>query len=156
MKCKDQNCDITHISQRDVTQPIGLFNEVRIIVRDGQVEHWLNNEQVVEYDLNGNDFKNRVADETTLFVSGDEDDVVLRFLSDALPLEVGETAKLEVHNRGAERAATIAGWSAPRNRIRASTAATSVESCRYMGGPDMPYRFGGYVIWLPPQPPPGP
>lgn len=44
-------------------------------------------------------FKNLVAQQTAIFVSGDEDDVVLRFLSDALPLKVGETRELEVHNR---------------------------------------------------------
>lgn len=33
------------------TKPVGEWNETRIVVNNGQVEHWLNGEQVVTYEL---------------------------------------------------------------------------------------------------------
>jgi hypothetical protein len=33
------------------TKPVGEFNHTRIIVNEGHVEHWLNGDKVVEYDL---------------------------------------------------------------------------------------------------------
>lgn len=44
-----------------VTKPVGEFNQGRIVVRNGHVEHWLNGTKVVEYDLGSADFKARVA-----------------------------------------------------------------------------------------------
>ena len=46
---------------RDVVKPVGEFNQARILVRRGKVEHWLNGVKVVEYDMNSADFKDRVA-----------------------------------------------------------------------------------------------
>ena len=45
----------------DVTRPVGAFNESRLVVRHGRVEHWLNGEKVVAYELNSPDFKARTA-----------------------------------------------------------------------------------------------
>jgi hypothetical protein len=44
-----------------VTKPVGEFNQGRIVVRGGKVEHWLNGVKVVEYDMASADFKARVA-----------------------------------------------------------------------------------------------
>jgi len=40
-----------HAPLRDVTEPIGLFNEARIVVDGPHVEHWLNGVKIVEYEL---------------------------------------------------------------------------------------------------------
>lgn len=50
-----------HAPPRDVTRPVGLFNEARIVVRGNHVEHWLNGERVVEYELGSTDWERRVA-----------------------------------------------------------------------------------------------
>ncbi len=44
-----------------VARPAREWNHVRIIVRDNAVEHWLNGERVVEYELGGDDWEARVA-----------------------------------------------------------------------------------------------
>jgi hypothetical protein len=44
-----------------VTKPVGEYNQGRIVVRKGHVEHWLNGVKVVAYDLGSDDFKARVA-----------------------------------------------------------------------------------------------
>ncbi|MBU1377168.1 MAG: DUF1080 domain-containing protein [Alphaproteobacteria bacterium] len=44
-----------------VTKPVGEFNQARLIVNHGKVEHWLNGVKVAAYDLNSADFKARVA-----------------------------------------------------------------------------------------------
>jgi len=46
---------------KDVTRPVGAFNEGRLVVNHGHVEHWLNGVKIVEYDLGSPDFKARVA-----------------------------------------------------------------------------------------------
>ena len=35
---------------RDVVKPLGEYNKVRIISKDGNVQHWLNGEKLLEYD----------------------------------------------------------------------------------------------------------
>lgn len=47
--------------EKDVTRPVGEFNEGRIVVRRGQVEHWLNGVKVVTYELGSPEFKAKVA-----------------------------------------------------------------------------------------------
>jgi hypothetical protein len=50
-----------HAPIRDVTRPVGEWNEVRLIVNRGHVEHWLNGQKLLEYDLGSSDWKQRVA-----------------------------------------------------------------------------------------------
>lgn len=45
----------------DVTHPVGDWNQARLIVDHGKVQHWLNGVKVAEYDLGSDDFKARVA-----------------------------------------------------------------------------------------------
>lgn len=49
-----------HAPTKDVTRPVGLFNEVRLVVRGGHVEHWLNGEKIVEYELGSPEWKKLV------------------------------------------------------------------------------------------------
>jgi hypothetical protein len=41
--------------------PVGDFNQSRLVVDHGKVEHWLNGVKVAAYDMNSADFKARVA-----------------------------------------------------------------------------------------------
>lgn len=43
------------------TKPVGEYNQARLVVDHGKVEHWLNGAKVAAYDLNSADFKARVA-----------------------------------------------------------------------------------------------
>lgn len=45
----------------DVPKPVGQYNQGRIVVDHGKVQHWLNGVKVVEYDMASADFKARVA-----------------------------------------------------------------------------------------------
>jgi Domain of Unknown Function (DUF1080) len=45
---------------RDVTRPVGSWNETRLVVRGAHVEHWLNGVKVVEYELWTPDWERRV------------------------------------------------------------------------------------------------
>src|ERR671931_2032864 len=47
---------------RDVTRPIGSWNETRIVVRGPHVEHWLNGVKVVEYELWSAEWERRVRE----------------------------------------------------------------------------------------------
>lgn len=42
-------------------KPPGEYNDARLLVRNGRVEHWLNGYRVVEFELDADDFKARVA-----------------------------------------------------------------------------------------------
>jgi hypothetical protein len=42
-------------------KPIGDFNTARLLVDHGHVEHWLNGEKVVEYELGSKDLKDLIA-----------------------------------------------------------------------------------------------
>jgi hypothetical protein len=44
-----------------VVAPVGEWNEGRIVVRNGRVEHWLNGKKVVECELGSADWKAKVA-----------------------------------------------------------------------------------------------
>jgi hypothetical protein len=50
-----------HPAPRGVVRPAGEWNEARIVVRDGHVEHWLNGRPIVEYELGSEDWQRRVA-----------------------------------------------------------------------------------------------
>ena len=45
---------------KDVTKPVGQWNEGRIIVKGNHVEHWLNGVKVVEYEFGSADWQKRV------------------------------------------------------------------------------------------------
>lgn len=49
-----------HPAPRGVVRPAGEWNEARIVVRDGHVEHWLNGQQIVTYELGSEDWQRRV------------------------------------------------------------------------------------------------
>jgi len=49
-----------HPPSRDVTRPVGSWNEARLIVRGPHVEHWLNGVKVVDYELWTADWERRV------------------------------------------------------------------------------------------------
>jgi len=51
-----------HPPSRDVTRPIGSWNEARVLVRGAHVEHWLNRVKVVEYELWTEDWERRVRE----------------------------------------------------------------------------------------------
>jgi hypothetical protein len=46
---------------RDVLRPIDAYNETRIVACGPRVEHWLNGVRVATYDLDSEDWKQRVA-----------------------------------------------------------------------------------------------
>ena len=50
-----------HAPVRDVTKPVGLFNQARIVARGSHVEHWLNGVKVVEYELGSPEWEALVA-----------------------------------------------------------------------------------------------
>ena len=45
---------------KDVTRPVGEWNEGRLIARGNHVEHWLNGVKVVEYEIGSPDWETRV------------------------------------------------------------------------------------------------
>jgi hypothetical protein len=45
---------------KDVTKPVGEWNEGRLIARGSHVEHWLNGVKVVEYEIGSADWEARV------------------------------------------------------------------------------------------------
>lgn len=51
-----------HAPVRDVTEPVGLFNRVRLVVNGPHVDHWLNGVKVVEYELGNPEWEQLVAD----------------------------------------------------------------------------------------------
>ena len=54
------SCYAIYPPTRDVTRPIGEWNESRIVINKGKVQHWLNGEKVVEYDMNSDEWKAKV------------------------------------------------------------------------------------------------
>ncbi len=49
-----------HNAESKKLKPVGEFNTSRIKVKDGYVEHWLNGEKIVEYELWTDEWKERV------------------------------------------------------------------------------------------------
>lgn len=49
-----------HAPVRNVARPAGEWNRARLVVKGSHVEHWLNGEKVVEYELWSDDWKKRV------------------------------------------------------------------------------------------------
>jgi Domain of Unknown Function (DUF1080) len=49
-----------HAPARDVTRPVGQWNDVRLLVKGPHVEHWLNDVKILEYELWSPDWEARV------------------------------------------------------------------------------------------------
>ena len=49
-----------HPPSRDVTRPVGAWNQARLLVRGAHVEHWLNGVKVVDYEIGSADWNARV------------------------------------------------------------------------------------------------
>ncbi|CAN5882710.1 DUF1080 domain-containing protein [soil metagenome] len=50
-----------HAPEKEVARAAGEWNTVRIVVRGNHVEHWLNGERIVVYELGSDDWNARVA-----------------------------------------------------------------------------------------------
>jgi hypothetical protein len=55
------SCYALYAPSKDVTKPVGEWNEARVIVKGRHVEHWLNGEKIVEYEKGGDDWNAKVA-----------------------------------------------------------------------------------------------
>lgn len=53
--------DVYPVSE-DVVRPAGEWNTARIVVNNGQVEHWLNGTRVVEFEMGSEDWDARLAE----------------------------------------------------------------------------------------------
>jgi len=49
-----------HAPVRDVTRPVGEWNDVRLVVKGPHVEHWMNGVKLLEYELWSADWEKRV------------------------------------------------------------------------------------------------
>ena len=49
-----------HPPVKDVTKPIGEWNDIRLIVRGTHVEHWMNGTKLLEYEFDSPDWNQRV------------------------------------------------------------------------------------------------
>jgi hypothetical protein len=54
-------CYDLYAPSKDVTNPPGQWNRMRILVNGSHVEHWMNGEKIVEYELWSDDWKKQVA-----------------------------------------------------------------------------------------------
>ena len=54
-------CYDLYAPSKDVTKPIGQWNQLRILVNGGHAEHWLNGEKIVTYEIGSADWNQRVA-----------------------------------------------------------------------------------------------
>jgi hypothetical protein len=50
-----------HPAPEGVVKPAGEWNSIRLVVNGDHVEHWLNGQKIVEYELGSDDWKERVA-----------------------------------------------------------------------------------------------
>ena len=55
-------CYALYPPTRDVVRPVGEYNQVRLLVDDGHVEHWLNGQKIVEYVIGSEDWNRRIAE----------------------------------------------------------------------------------------------
>jgi len=49
-----------HPPTRDATRPVGYWNHARIVVRENHVEHWLNGERIVDYELHSPEWRKQI------------------------------------------------------------------------------------------------
>jgi hypothetical protein len=54
-------CYDLYAPTKDVTRPVGEWNQAQLVVNDSRVEHWLNGEKIVTYELGSDDWNARVA-----------------------------------------------------------------------------------------------
>jgi hypothetical protein len=54
-------CYALYPPAQDVVRPVGEYNQVRLLVNDGHVEHWLNGQKIVEYVIGSEDWHKRIA-----------------------------------------------------------------------------------------------
>ncbi len=68
--------------------PLGEWNNMRIISKGKHVEHWLNGKKILEYDCGSEKFKNRVAESkfktTTNFAEADSSPILLQDHGDVI------------------------------------------------------------------------
>ncbi len=55
------SCYALYAPANNVVRPVGEYNQVRLIVRNASVEHWLNGHKIVEYKIGSEDWAQRVA-----------------------------------------------------------------------------------------------
>jgi len=55
------SCYALYPVPKDVTRPVGQWNEARLLVDSGHVEHWLNGEKLVSYEKGSDDWNAKVA-----------------------------------------------------------------------------------------------
>ncbi len=55
------SCYGLYAPSKDAARPAGEWNRARIVARGNHVEHWLNGEKVVEYEIGSDDWNRRVA-----------------------------------------------------------------------------------------------
>jgi Domain of Unknown Function (DUF1080) len=54
-------CYALYAPSKDVTRPVGSWNQLRLVVKGNHVEHWLNGEKIVQYEIASPDWNKRVA-----------------------------------------------------------------------------------------------
>lgn len=54
-------CYALYAPSKNVVRPVGQYNKVRLIVRNAHVEHWLNGQKIVEYEIDSEDWASRIA-----------------------------------------------------------------------------------------------
>lgn len=55
------SCYALYPPLKDVTKPVGQWNETRIVAKGKHVEHWLNGTRLLEYEVGSDDWQKRVA-----------------------------------------------------------------------------------------------
>jgi hypothetical protein len=55
-------CYALYAPTRDALSPVGEYNKVRLIVKEGRAEHWLNGQKIVEYEIGSEEWKRRIAE----------------------------------------------------------------------------------------------
>jgi hypothetical protein len=55
------SCYALYAPSKDVTRPVGSWNQLRLVVKGNHVEHWLNGEKIVQYEIASPDWNKRVA-----------------------------------------------------------------------------------------------
>jgi hypothetical protein len=55
------SCYALYAPSKDMTKPVGEWNQTRLVIKGNKVEHWLNGEKVVSYELGSEDWDKKVA-----------------------------------------------------------------------------------------------